>query len=60
MNKQTDEGLCKVYNFIKFRLFYIVEPTHQLPEVAETMVDDDIDKNATKELCDPLRTTHEG
>ena len=39
---------CSVNNFIKFRLFYIVEPTHQLPEVAETMVDHGIDKSATK------------
>ena len=51
---------------------YISEPTHQLDEILETipvakgqslskqtMADDSIDLNATKELCDPLRTTHE-
>ena len=51
---------------------YISEPTHQLDEILETipvakgqslskqtMADDGIDMNATKELCDPLRTTHE-
>ena len=62
-----------VYDYFNFQIFsYISEPTHQLHEIGETvpvakgqslskqtMADDGTDINATKELCDPLRTTHE-
>lgn len=59
------------YDYIKFQVFsYIAELTHQLHEMEtipvakgsvlkQTMADDSTDMNATKELCDPLRTTHE-
>ena len=69
MNEQANK-LMNVYDYINFQVFsYISEPTHQ--EIVETipvakgqsskqtMADDGTDMNATKELCDPLSTTHE-
>ena len=57
------------YDYIRFQIFsYILDLTRQLHEMEtiavakgtllkQTMADDGTDMNATKELCDPLRTT---
>ena len=57
------------YDYIRFQVFsYILDLTYQLHEMEtiavakgtllkQTMADDGTDMNATKELCDPLRTT---
>ena len=57
------------YDYIRFQVFsYILDLTHQLHEMEtiavakgtllkQAMADDGTDMNATKQLCDPLRTT---
>ena len=54
-----------VYDYINFRFFLIfqnplisyMKKVQSLSK--QTIADDGTDMNATKELCDPVRTTHE-